>query len=59
MISNSFRTMDNMAAINNSVNLIINAKNIDDAVTIIKGAIADHEAFYYVYKETLKKKGRI
>jgi hypothetical protein len=48
-----------MAAFNNSVNLIINAKNIDDAVTIIKGAIADHEAFYYVYKETLKKKGRI
>jgi len=59
MISNRFRTMDNMAAINNSVNLIINAKNIDDAVTIIKGAIADHEAFYYVFKETLKKKGRI
>jgi len=58
MISNTFRTMDNMAAFNNSVNLVINTKNIDDAGQIIKRGIAENAAFYHVLKETLKKKGR-
>lgn len=58
LISDNFRTMDNMAAFNNSVNLVINTKNIDDAGQIIKRGIADNAAFYHVFKETLKKKGR-
>ncbi|MBN2568878.1 MAG: hypothetical protein JXB42_05565 [Deltaproteobacteria bacterium] len=58
MISDRFRTMDNMMAFNKSVNLIVNLSNIDNLNTIIKGGIADNEAFYHVYRESLKKGGR-
>lgn len=59
LISNQFRTTDNMAAFNKSVNLIINTSNIDDLGQIIKRGVAENEAFYYVFKETLRKKGRL
>ena len=58
MISDRFRTMDNMMAFNKSVNIIINSSNMDNLSTIIKGAVADNEAFYHVYRESLKKGGR-
>jgi len=58
MISDRFRTMDNMMAFNKSVNLIVNPSNIDNLSAIIKGGIADNEAFYHIYKESLKKGGR-
>lgn len=59
MISDRYRTMDNMEAFNKSVNLIINTKNIDDFPNILKHGIADNTSFYYVFKETMKKKGRL
>jgi CheY-like chemotaxis protein len=58
MISHEFRTGDNMAALHNSVNFVINTKNIDDVVQIIISAMADNEEFFYVFKEILRKKGR-
>ena len=58
LISDRFRTMDNMAAFNRSVNLIINLKNLDDFTTIFKKGLTDHAAFYQVFKETLKKMGK-
>ena len=59
LVSNRFRTMDNMAAFNKSVNIIINMENIGDFGTIIKRGVADNESFYHVFKETMKKMGRI
>lgn len=59
LVGDSYRTMDNMAAFNKSVNLVINPKNMDDAGTIIKKALEDNEAFYYVYKDTMKKLGKL
>jgi predicted Zn finger-like uncharacterized protein len=59
MISDRFRTMDNMMALNKSVNLIINVKNIEDIGKILSRGITDSEYFYRVYKETLKEAGRI
>lgn len=59
LVSNRFRTMDNMAAFNKSVNTIINMENLNDFETIIKRGVADNEAFYHVFKETMKKMGRI
>lgn len=59
LVSSQLRTADNMAAFNKSVNLIINSSNIDDLGLIIKRGAAENEAFYYVFKETLSKKGRI
>jgi hypothetical protein len=59
LISDRFRTMDNLTAFNKSVNVIINMKNIDDIVTILKRSLTDNTSFYHVFKEALKKKGRI
>ncbi len=59
LITDRFRTMDNMAAFNKSVNLIVNLKNIDEIEKILRRGIADYEAFYRVYKRALIKTGRI
>jgi DNA-binding response OmpR family regulator len=58
MVSGRFRTMDNMMALNKSVNLIINVKNIEDIGKILSRGITDNEYFYRVFKETLKEVGR-
>jgi predicted Zn finger-like uncharacterized protein len=59
MISDSFRTMDQMMAFRYSVNIIINSKNIDDFGKIIQLSLTDHELFYRIYNETLKNAGRL
>ena len=59
LVSNRFRTMDNMMALNKSVNLIINIKNIDDIGKILSRGITDNEYFYRIYKQTLKEVGRV
>lgn len=58
LISERFRTMDNMTAFNKSVNIIINVQNIDDIEKILQSGIADNENFYRVFKELLVKTGR-
>jgi CheY-like chemotaxis protein len=59
LTSDRFRTMDNMEAFNRSVNLIINLKNIDDFAAILKKGLADHTVFYQVFKESLRKMGKL
>jgi predicted Zn finger-like uncharacterized protein len=59
MISDRYRTMDNMMAFHGSVNLIINNKNIEDIGKILSRSITDTEMFYRVYKESLKEAGRL
>lgn len=67
LVSDRFRTMDNMAAFNRSVNLVINPKSMDDIdstvkgglASIIKDSITDNRAFYHVFREILREKGRI
>jgi CheY-like chemotaxis protein len=58
LLSARFRTMDNMAAFNRSVNIVINIKNIDEMGKIIKQGVADNKAFYHVFLETLQKMGK-
>jgi predicted Zn finger-like uncharacterized protein len=58
LVSDRFRTMDNMMALNKSVNLIINIKNIEDIGKILSRGITDNEFFYRVFKGTLKEVGR-
>ena len=58
MISNRYRTMDNMMSFHGSVNLIVNIKNIDDVGKILSRGITDNQLFYNVYRETLKELGR-
>lgn len=59
LVSDRFRTMDNMMALNKSVNLIINIKNIEDIGKILSRGITDNEFFYRVLKGTLKEVGRV
>ena len=58
LISNRFRTMDNMIALNKSVNLIVNIKNIDDIGKILSRGITDNEFFYRIFKGKLQEVGR-
>lgn len=58
LVSDTYRTMDNMAAFNRSVNIVINRKSIDNAGKIIKQGVADNKAFYHVFQETLQKMGK-
>lgn len=59
LITDRYRTMDNMAAFNKSVNMIVNLKNIDEIEKVLRRGIADYEAFYRVYKRALIKTGRV
>jgi predicted Zn finger-like uncharacterized protein len=59
MISNRFRTMDNMMAFNKSVNMVLNVKNINDIEKILTGGITENDFFYRIYKDTLKKLGKV
>lgn len=59
LITDRFRTTDDMAAFNKSVNLIINLKNIDEAEKILKRGVTENTAFYRVYKESQVSTGRI
>jgi hypothetical protein len=58
LITDRFRTMDNMEAFNKSVNLIVNVKNIDEIEKILRRGVADNKEFYRVFKESLVKTGR-
>ncbi|NVM23902.1 MAG: zinc-ribbon domain-containing protein [Desulfobacterales bacterium] len=58
LLGNGFRTMDNMTAFNKSVNLVVNPKDLDDMGKILKGALAEHEEFYRIFRESMKKTGR-
>jgi predicted Zn finger-like uncharacterized protein len=59
LISDRFRTMDNMMALNKSANLVINSKNIADIGKILSRGITDNEYFYRIFKSTLKEVGRV
>ena len=59
LISETYPTMDNMRAYNKSVNLIINKKEIAEATIILKKEIAENIDFYYLFKENIRKFGKI
>lgn len=59
LVTERFRSMDNMAAFNRSVNLVINTKNIDDARSIIKRGISENMSFYRVFWESMHKTGKL
>lgn len=58
LISREYRTSDNMAAFNQSVNLIINKENLDDAGSIVKRGVSENEEFYRLFRDTTIKFGR-
>jgi hypothetical protein len=59
LISNRFRTLDRMAALNRSVNMIINTQSIKDFIALITNAMAENEGFNYTLMDTMKATGKI
>lgn len=58
LLTDRFRSMDDMAAFHQCVNLIINDRNVSEFTMIFQRAIADHEAFYRVFLECLSNLGK-
>jgi CheY-like chemotaxis protein len=58
LLSDRYRTMDNMAAFNRSVNLVVNIANLGEIGQILKQGVAENRAFYHVFQETLQKMGK-
>jgi len=58
LISDRFRTMDNMAAFHKSVNVVVNLDSLDECSKILQRAVKDNDDFYRVFKEGLKRAGR-
>jgi CheY-like chemotaxis protein len=59
LLSNRYRTTDNMAAFNKSVNMIINTQSLDDLENVMNRGIAINAVFYNVFKEVQRRVGRI
>jgi len=59
LISNRFHTKDNMMTFNKSVNLIVNVSNIKDIDKILNRGLTEHDFFYRVFRDMLRKTGRI
>jgi len=57
LISEEFKTMDELMAFALSVDLIINMKDIEKIAIILKHAISAHEKFYKVFTDTLAEIG--
>lgn len=51
LLSDRFRSRDNMMAFNKSVNLILNLKDLDDFGKFLEISLNEHEIFYRVFKE--------
>lgn len=59
LLSDNFKTMDQMMAFMLSVNLIVNIKETDRIGVIMKHAISDNEKFYKVMTDTLSEMGQV
>ncbi|MFO8112432.1 MAG: zinc-ribbon domain-containing protein [Desulfosalsimonadaceae bacterium] len=59
LISKKYNTRDNMAAFLKSVNLTINEKDVPHIDRLLKNAINDNDLFFTVFKESMKKLGKI
>jgi predicted Zn finger-like uncharacterized protein len=58
MVSDHIRTLDHMAALNKSVNLVINTKNAKDSGAILKKTVLENDFFFKIYREMQKETGR-
>jgi len=59
MLSKRFRTLDSMMSFNKSVNMIVNVSNINEIDKILRRGMADHNIFYRIFTDGLRKAGRI
>ncbi len=58
LISDHFKTMDDMMAFAMSANVVINSKDIEKLSPILKKAVSENEKFYKVFLDTLMETGK-
>jgi len=58
LLSDKFKTMDNMMAFIKSANLVVNDDDLSNLSLVLKKAISDNEKFYKVFLDTLKEVGK-
>ena len=58
LVSNKFKTMDNMIAFTLSANLVIHPTDLSKLRLILTKTIPDHEKFYKIFTDTLKETGK-
>ena len=58
LISDNFKTMDNMMAFAMSANVVINTKDIQKLHLILKKAASENERFYKVFMDTMVETGK-
>lgn len=57
LLSGRFRTMDNMIALQKSVDIVVNTKNIADVGKILSRGVTDKDFFYRAFKDALLSVG--
>jgi hypothetical protein len=58
LLSNAYKTMDNMMALAMSANIVVSTKDMDKLHPILKKAISENERFYKVFTDILVETGR-
>jgi hypothetical protein len=59
LVSDGFKTMDNMMAFAMSANVVIHGKDAEKLNLVLRKAIAENERFYKVYTDTLVETGKL
>jgi hypothetical protein len=58
LLSDKFKTMDNMIAFARSANIIVNPDDLSNLPLLLKRGISDNEKLYKVFTDTLKEAGK-
>ena len=58
LLSDKFKTMDNMMAFARSANIVVNPDDLSNLPLILKKAIPDNEKLYKAFMDTLKEAGK-
>jgi len=58
LLSDEFKTLDNMMAFAMSANAVVNTKELDRLPAILKKAVGDNEKFYKVFMDILVAEGK-
>ena len=59
LISDKFKTMDNMKAFAMSANIVVNSNDLGKFSPILKRGVQEYEMFYKVFMDTLAEEGKI
>ena len=58
LVSDKFKTMDDMMAFGKSANLVVNPDDLSNLPLVLKKAVSDNEKFYKVFMDILKETGK-